>query len=111
LIKQYETNMARLSELIRRIKKTNCLTEMDGGTITDVIAGRDCLSSQIEAYTTIYNVLTSHERNRYDNGEVRVKYVRHLDHGKLKDKIDHLSQEFRLLDTALQGVNWTVELM
>jgi hypothetical protein len=111
LIKQYEANMARLTELIRRINKTNCLTEMEGGTITDAIARRDCLSSQIKAYTDIYNSVTSHDRGRFDNGEVRLKYVRHMDSRELKDKIDHLSQEFRILDTALQGMNWTVELL
>jgi hypothetical protein len=113
LIKQYEANMTRLSELIRRINKTNCMTEMNGGTITDAIAKRDCLSSQIRAYEEIYSTVTSHEQNgRHCGGsDVRIKYVRHLDSKNLKDRMDHLSQEFRLLDTALQGMNWTVDLL
>jgi len=112
LIKQYEANMLRLAELVRRINKTNCLTEMNGGTITDAIARRDCLNSQIKAYNDIYETVTSHEQHgRYGSSEIRVKYVRHLDSKKLEDRIDHLSQEFRLLDTALQGMNWTVELL
>ncbi|MDR1379144.1 MAG: DIP1984 family protein [Synergistaceae bacterium] len=111
LIREYETNMLRLSELIRRINKTNCLTEMAGRTITDAIARRDCLSSHIKAYTEIYNEVTSHSRNQFDKGEPRVKYVRYLDSHKLKDKIDGLSKEFRLLDTELQGKNWTTELI
>jgi DNA repair ATPase RecN len=108
LMKQYEANMDRLSELIRRINKTNCLTEMDGGTITDAIARRDCLSSHIRSYQEIYDSVTSHD-NRY--GEVRLKYVRHLDSRMLKDKMDSLSKEFRLLDAALQEKNWTTELL
>jgi hypothetical protein len=111
LTKQYEANMIRLTELIRRINRTNCLTEMEGGTITDAIARRDCLDSQIRAFTEIYNKVTSHDRDRFDNGEVRVKYVRHMDSRTLKNRLDHLSQEFRILDTALQGMNWAAELL
>jgi ribosomal protein S9 len=115
LFEQYEANIARLYELIRRINKTNCMTEMKGGgTITDAMARRDCLKSQIGKYNSIYNILTSHDRGqgRWIGGEnQRVKYVRHADHKKLKDRIGHLSQEFRLLDTALQGTNWTVDLL
>jgi hypothetical protein len=111
LMEQYEANMGRLSELIRRINKTNCLTEMDGGTITDAIARRDCLSSHIHSYQEIYDSVTSHDRSRFDNGEIRVKYVRHLDSRILKDKIDSLSKAFRLLDSALQEKNWATELL
>jgi hypothetical protein len=111
LTRQYEANMTRLAELIRRINKTNCLTEMEGGTITDAIARRDCLDSQIRAYTEIYNKVTSHDRDRFDNGEGRIKYVRHIDSRALRDRLDHLSQEFRILDTALQSMNWTAELL
>jgi hypothetical protein len=114
LIEQYEANMLRLSDLIKRINTTNCMTEMDGGTITDAIARRDCLNSQINAYNGIYATVTSHEqhgRSGFGGSDPRVKYIRHLDSKKLKDRIDHLSQEFRLLDTALQGMNWTVELL
>jgi DNA repair ATPase RecN len=111
LMRQYEANMHRLSELIRRINKTNCMTEMAGGTITDAIARRDCLASNISAYTDIYENVTSHAHDRFRDGETRVKYVRHLNSDELKDKIDGLSKEFRLLDTELQGKNWTTELM
>ena len=111
LMRQYEINMGRLSELIRRINKTNSLTEMNGGTITDAIARRDCLTSQIRAYNDIYDKAIRHDRDRYGSNEVRVKYVRYVNCAELKDRIDHLSQEFRLLDTALQGKNWTVDLI
>ena len=110
LMRQYEENMDRLSELIKRINKTNSLTEMNGGTITDVIARRDCLNSQISAYGDIYDNAISHDRHHHNN-EPRVKYIRHINCKELKDRIDHLSQEFRQLDTALQGKNWTVDLM
>jgi hypothetical protein len=114
LFERYEANTVRLCELIRRINKTNCMTEMKGGgTITDAMARRDCLKSQIRVYKSLYEVLTSHDQNHghWNEEKARVKYVRHADHKKLKERIDHLSQEFRILDTALQSMNWTADLL
>jgi hypothetical protein len=110
LFRLYDKKMERLEELVRRINKTNCLTEMTSGrTLTDAIAKRDCLTSQVRVYNEIYKKLTEHYSGRY--GENYVKYLRHADHKALKDNIDCLSQELSDLDTAIQGKNWTVDLL
>jgi 6-phosphogluconate dehydrogenase len=109
LFKRYDANMARLEELVRRINLTNASVKMENGkSITEAMARRDCLSSMVRVYKEIYDVLTSHDREF--NHEGRVKYVRFANYAELRDKINHLSQEFRILDTAIQGLNWTVEL-
>jgi hypothetical protein len=109
LFKRYDADMARLEELVRRINLTNASAKMESGkSITEAMARRDCLSSMIRVYEEIYGGLTSHDREY--RGEVRVKYVRHANYAELRDKINRLSQEFRVLDTAIQALNWTVEL-
>ena len=34
-----------------------------------------------------------------------------VDQGKLQKEIDALSKQFRELDTRIQGINWTSELL
>ena len=47
--------------------------------------------------------------DRYSQKEVR--YVRCIDPKELQAVIDRLSKEYRELDTKLQGINWTVDLL
>jgi exonuclease VII small subunit len=108
LFNRYDANMARLEELVRRINLTNASAKMKNGkSITEAMARRDCLSSMIRAYKEIYGWLTSHFLREFEGGG---KYVRHANYAELRDKINHLSQEFRVLDTAIQALNWAVEL-
>lgn len=101
--------MDRLEHLIKKINDTNSKVVMgNGGTISEAIAKRDCLSSKIKAYRTIYDSATI-KQDRYSSKEV--KFVRCIDAKKVQNIINTLSKEFRELDTALQGINWTTEIL
>ena len=112
LLKVYDAKMARLQDLVRQINTTNALTKMESGdSIAAALARRDCLTSQIRVYKEVYGELTSHDRFEGYNRENRVKYVRHADFNAMNDKINQMCQELRILDTAIQEKNWTVELL
>jgi len=109
LISQYEHNMERLSELVSKINKTNSKTEFnDGMSIADVIAMRDCLETKQRAYLNMY-VSTKIKSDRYSHNEI--KFVRCMDPKILQKQIDIYGKKYRELDTKLQGMNWTVDLI
>ena len=62
---------------------------------------RDLLAGVAEAAST--------RQDRYSKSEIRC--VATLPVGQLQKQIDTLSQSFRELDTKLQELNWTTELV
>ena len=109
LIAEYEKNMDRFLELVKQINMTNSKTTFDGEkSIADAIAYRDFLGAKIGSYRDIYESATI-KVDRYNRTEI--KFVRCIDSGKLQSKIDMLSKEYRELDTKLQGLNWTTDLI
>ena len=109
LIEEYEENMERLEFLIKKINETNSKTIFEGSaTISDAIAKRDCLGSKINAYRSFYESATIRQ-DRYSQKEV--KFVRCIDAKKIQSIINSLSKEYRELDTKLQAINWTSDLI
>ena len=101
--------MARFLELVQRINQTNCKTPFDDKrSIADAIALRDCLGTKIRAYREFYESATI-RLDRYRLNEI--KAVRCIDVKELQKQIDKLSKEYREVDTKLQGINWTVDLL
>ena len=108
LIPLFEKSMDELELLITRINKTNSNTTFEGMTLSDAITKRDNLKSKIRAYRSLHETATF-SRDRYSAQEI--KYVRCVDVAKLQKIIDDLSKDYRELDTKMQGLNWTVDLM
>ncbi len=109
LIAQYEKNRDRLLYLMRHINLTNQTIPFDEeGSLADAIIRRDNLKAKIGTYRSIC-ASANIRVNRYSQKEVR--YVRCIDTKKLQTLIDSLSKEYRELDTRLQGINWTVDLI
>ena len=109
LIAVYEGNMVRFLELVQRINETNCKKPFDETrSIADAIALRDCLASKIRAYREFYESATI-KLNRYSQKEI--KTVRCIDAKEMQNQIDRFSKEYRQIDTKLQSINWTVDLL
>lgn len=109
LMQGYEACMQRMLELVQRINRTNSETAFDESkTIADAIALRDDLGARMQAYRSFYEAATIRQ-DRYSAKEV--KFVRCVDAKALQATVDKLAKEYRLLDTALQALNWTVELL
>ena len=109
LIAEYEENMTRFLELVQRINKTNGETPFDEKkSIADAIAMRDCLGAKIKAYREFYDSATV-RMDRYGHKEIKI--VRCIDTKELQHQIGKLSKEYREIDTKLQSINWTVDLL
>lgn len=109
LIAEYEANMERFLVLVQRINDTNSNTLFDDAiTVAAAIAKRDFLGAKIRSFRTIYESATI-KSERYSQKEV--KFVRCIDAKALQDAIGRMSKEYREIDTKLQGINWTVDLI
>jgi len=104
----YESMMAKLETLIIRINKTNSETQLDGISITNAIAKRDCVKAIISANREIVDAATS-RRIRLRGSEI--KFVRTVDVAKVERVIADYSKQYRVLDTKIQASNWEAELL
>ena len=109
LFKKYESVMTELETIITRINKTNAATEMDKSTLADAIAKRDCIKAKISTYRELIDK-ASVIRERLYSSE-KTKYVRCVDITELRKITDDLAKQYRELDTKMQGLNWTVDLI
>lgn len=109
LLQRYQENMERLEYLIQKINYTNSVSiYQEKATIADTIAHRDSIKSKIKAYQRIASDLII-SPSRYSTTEIR--FVRTLDLKEMQAMIDKMSKEFRQIDTKLQELNWTTDLI
>jgi hypothetical protein len=109
LIKELETVSEELAGLIKRINRTNSLTEFQQGlTLADALAERDVTLLKREAYNQIVQN-ASVRQDRYSKSEV--KYKTTLNVQEIQKQVDALSKRVRELDSRIQETNWKVELM
>lgn len=108
LLKELDSSLSRLDELMRRINHTNCVTISEGKSITELIAARDVLKEKIAVYKDIVsNASQTARRARM----TEIKILSTVDVRKLQKKIDDMSKEFRITDNRIQALNWSTELI
>lgn len=116
--------IAQLTTLVQRINRTNASTAFVRvseampqaitspqelpDNLSDALARRDTLAIQRNALQNIVQeaALT---HNRYSRSEVKV--VSTVDVSDLQRQVDSLAQEYRLLDTQIQSLNWQVDVL
>ena len=108
LIKELDSAVSRLEELMKRINQTNCMTISEGKSITELIAARDSLKVKIAVYKDIVSNASQTAR-RARMSEIRI--ISAVDVRKLQKKVDDMSKEFRVTDNKIQALNWSTELM
>lgn len=108
LLDELDECVVRLEELIRRINLTNSKTEVEGKTLTEMIARRDALTLKIGAYRDLVHAASQIGR-RYSRSEV--KFFRTVDVEALQKQVDLMSKDLRLLDNRIQELNWTTDLL
>ena len=95
--------------LVQRINRTNQALRLEGGeTLADALARRDMLRKKRLLLTRLTESAQSRDY-RLTHSEVKMQVT--LDLGGLQRESDALSKQFRELDTAIQGVNWTQDLV
>ncbi|MCR5809530.1 MAG: DIP1984 family protein [Clostridiales bacterium] len=108
LIKETDECAARLEELMARINKTNSMTEIEGKTLTELIAKRDALTLKLSIYRSFLSE-ASNLAGRATRNEIKILSTVNV--RKLQKQVDDMSRDLRLTDNALQQANWTVELL
>lgn len=109
LLEELYIIMDQLTDLIKRINKTNCETMFDEDmTLADSLALRQQLWDKRLILSHLAEAAAIRQ-DRYSKSEV--KFYSTIDIAKVQKQIDGLSKNFRELDTKIQGLNWTVELL
>ena len=109
LLKEIDDIMKELTVLIKRINKTNCSVQFDETrSLADALVERE----QIWDKRLILSTLSDNaaiKQDRFSRSEV--KFISTIDISDTQKQIDKLSKEFRELDTKIQGMNWTTDLI
>jgi hypothetical protein len=109
LLAEIERVFSRLLELISAINRTNSRTPFSHGrAISDAIAERDVLGKKRDTLAAIAEAASTRQ-DRYSKSEV--KFVATVSVGALHKQVDQLSKRFRELDTRLQELNWSTDLI
>lgn len=97
-----------LTRLIQQINRTNAQTSFDDGrTLTDALAERDTLMMRRNVIAQVINAAQAQPRY----GRMEIKEFSTVNIAELQAQVDDLSRQYRELDTAIQQLNWTVDLI
>ena len=108
LFAELESHLAELESLIYRINVTNMQTLSEGESLTRMMARKDVLTTRLSVMREVLAHVTDSDP-RYGRNEI--KYVRTVDVAALRRSTDEYSKQLRELDTKIQSLNWTVELV
>lgn len=108
VIKELDRTLEELGSLIYHINLTNTLTEVEGQTITSLLAMCDVRSMKVKTLGEALKVLTERE-DRYNRNEIR--FVRTVDVKDFRHIYDRSAAELRELDLRIQALGWTTELI
>lgn len=109
LLEELERNISELSNLVKKINKTNMLTEFqEGKTLTETLAERDAIMLK---RSILYDLVeaASIKQDRYSKSEV--KFFSTVNIAEIQKQVDDLSKKYRELDSKIQEKNWTVDLI
>ncbi len=107
LLKELDCCILRLEELIAAINHTNCVTLVEGSSLTQLIARRDALTLKIQSYRQ-FLASASYTSQRARNSEIKILGTVNV--SELQAQVDRLSKELRELDNKIQQTNWTVDI-
>lgn len=109
LLRECEQLIDRIEYLVQRINATNVSTAFnDTMTLADALTHREALGRRKRLCDSAANE-GSASRTRYRASEI--KFVSAVDVKDLRNKADQAAKQFRLMDTQIQRLNWTVELI
>lgn len=97
----------RLRSLMAAINKTNNSAEVNGRTLTDIIAEKDAMQLKLTAYRQFVNEAGNRiQRARFSE----IKIMNAVNVPQLQKKADLCAKRIRELDNTLQQANWTIDL-
>ncbi|QTD43141.1 DIP1984 family protein [Sporosarcina sp. Te-1] len=109
LLAELDDILKELTSLIQRINRTNCSVAFDDTrTLADALTERDQLWEKRLILGKVAEQ-ASIRADRYSRAEIKV--ISAVDVAGIQKQVDQLSKEFRELDTKIQGLNWSVDLL
>ena len=108
LLEELDSVMTRLEELVTKINLTNSSVVVEGKTLTEWLAKRDCLKQRIGLLRGFLN-FASEKIDRYSRAEIKI--VSTVNVKALQKDVDALSKTLRETDEKIQEINWTTELL
>lgn len=108
LLEELDLVMTRLEELVTKINLTNSSVVVEGKTLTEWLAKRDCLKQRIGLLRGFLNS-ASEKIDRYSRAEIKI--VSTVNVKALQKDVDALSKTLRETDEKIQEINWTTELL
>ena len=108
LLNELNDNSIELENIIKLINKTNSSTYIDNESISDIIAKRDTLGLKLSILRSFISE-SADKIERYSNKEIKILSTVNV--AEKQKEIDSLSKEYRLIDTKLQGLNWTTDII
>lgn len=98
-----------LTSLIKKINRTNCEIRFDDErTLADALTERDQLVDQRSLLSKVVDE-ASQQVGRYSQSEIRI--VSTVNVKAIQKQVDQLSKAYREMDTKIQGMNWTIDLL
>jgi chromosome segregation ATPase len=108
LLTEVGTAIDELTRLIQQINRTNAATAFDETrSLTDALAERDTLMTRRNVIAQVINAAQAQPRY----GRMEIKEYPTVNIAELQEQVDDLSRQYRELDTAIQQLNWTVDLV
>ena len=103
--------IADLQTLVKQINRTNAQTPFDETrTLTDALADRDAISTEHSILTNLLTQAAGQTTPQYGYMS-NIKYFRTVDVAVVQKRADDLARRYRELDTRIQGLNWSVDLV
>lgn len=107
LLKELNKCIKDQTKLIAAINLANARVKAGEKTLTEMLAERDMLTVQIDAYRALISeASTTYQRAR--NSEIRI--LSSVNVRELTKKADQLSKQLRQLENKIQETNWTTEI-
>ncbi|MDO4179000.1 MAG: DIP1984 family protein [Phascolarctobacterium sp.] len=106
LLAELEATINALEVIMGKINLVNSKTVVDGVTLTELLAKRDCLHIKVNKMRRFLSE-ASNLVGRYSKTEILVKSTVKVK--KLQKEVDKYAKELRELDEKIQEINWTTD--
>lgn len=109
LLREFLSCQKELATIIKKINKTNNTTMYnEEWTLSDALVERDILLDKRSVLASSVE-RASFRHDRYSQTEI--KYISTINVKEIQKEVDKLLKEYRELDTKIQGLNWSTELI
>lgn len=106
LLDEFNECIYNLENLMSKINLTNCKTIIDGKSLTELIAKKDCLALKLCTYRDLVSDASQLTR-RATRSEIKI--ISMVNVKEVQKQVDAISKELRILDNKIQETNWKTD--